>query len=1403
MHLKIKLFKYFSLLIFAYIPFEIIGAQQDEIIKKEAEVVRHLNRAETWYLMARETFNTLEYHKYAENEYLSAKEKAEFLPQPLKDQYTNTAEAGYKQTYWRKINAWNSFRNIFPAAWWYSGSDYTLDYTDEDHLMLALEKSWQGLEGILPETKLTPKLIIIPRCNDSEDFDQSTDCGEIKDQFLNIIDLNTSLLGIRDDALATALGAGWKEFANGGKPSKENIKILGEFYQADNIVVVDIDVVDEFEEPVIAGRINIQYNQWDSNSMELMSTANDNGVVISLRDRRWITPAWIAFLLVLSFAFSYYRQKDAQEEDKIEKRGTKYITLNFIFFFAGYLMSYFAGMLSDQFIPDWEAMALSTNHFLPLPEMWLWSFVHGAVIMVGPMVLCAYFLLQFGKRIPGIEEILKTIDSKNTSMVLFTVQAGALGALFSPIIVSWYQEGIILALGLSFAALAITISVAQPFSRIINSESNAKTAQILSIGIFGLLLIVPIGFFRPDWGGYWPISIAILQAIIFSSVIKKLKKKGEPEKEKSNKFGFEEGDKEGTINYPTWVDRKHKIITKTKAQDNKYKNKELREKITQTLFDEAENKKVQTFIIGKENGAGKTRLMHEIFKKLKKKKDPPWKLVLSTAEQPEKDHLAEPYSLISKAFGDAIGIANIADKQAKQAKLLEVLSSAESALPGIGALFDSDDQDHEGASKEQIIRDMIEAVREQLNKYPLAFFLDDIQWADKDSLQLLEAMIRKLSQKENENSLVFVLGYAINQEFKDVNDIIGDIEKLAKVVDLKNFDSGDEIKNFLQASGLKIPTWFGDELFNHFGRDAKPEIIIEALHALTIKKEDGTYKLIDEVNHPVLNQTNKESIKQKLNEAVPTELEDLIRLRLNDLHEDDKMILEAAAEIGRSFSVTLLAAGLERDRLTLLRSLQRIEDNFHLIIDLEGNDDIMSLESQSLRNVLQKHAKYPPLKDDESPANKEKKRELYKEMHFKIAKQMIGDEDKYIPIQIMKHCVLSGNRLFKEAIDYGIKAIISANNKQSWPTVEFIIKKIKDDNTGIIKYATKQQLDILNFYNAKMLQGIGKHREKAGKILEDLFDSSYISKYELFYTYLKNEFDQKNFQNIINKIDGLEKEKHIYDEPLIAPLCEFYKMLSSFNLEIINAEKLVQSYQELRNNVESLEIEKVNNQYHLLSMIIQEIANKITFTDLDGDALKAFDDSLNLKEKTNDLEGMAINHGVRSLYYIIKESDYSRAIEFRAKSLLMEEKRGNEQNQAMGLAKLANLIWTYSEQDIEDKQKKEKMRNDSFHYAHAAYKMASEKPESMKDAYVLSAAYSFNYGKEIGKIKSNVNSISVKFDRVEGKEIKLDNNSIIIDGNSINITDSIKEMENKVDPWDWKLNAQKQSEPMVDVEAAS
>jgi hypothetical protein len=310
---KILLFQ--ILLFFSFASENVFAINQDsKNSTTEQEVIDHLIRAETWYWMSRVTFNSLEYHQYAEKEYLKAKEKAALLSSPLKENYTTTAEAGFEQTYWRKINAWNSFRNIFPAAWWYSGADSTLDYQDEDHLMLALSGAWAGLEAGLSK-QLTPKIFVVPRCNDSEKFEQSTDCGEIKDEFLNMMDVNARFLGIRDDAVATSIGPEWEEFLKGQKPRPEHIKALGDFHQVENIVVVDIYAVDEFEDPIVAGRIDIQYNQWDVNTMRLMSAGNESGVVVSLRDRRWMAPSWLIFLLLLSFLFTYIQLKINKDDN--------------------------------------------------------------------------------------------------------------------------------------------------------------------------------------------------------------------------------------------------------------------------------------------------------------------------------------------------------------------------------------------------------------------------------------------------------------------------------------------------------------------------------------------------------------------------------------------------------------------------------------------------------------------------------------------------------------------------------------------------------------------------------------------------------------------------------------------------------------------------------------------------------------------------------------------------------------------------------------------------------------------------------------------------------------------------------------------------------------------------------
>ena len=86
----------------------------------------------------------------------------------------------------------------------------------------------------------------------------------------------------------------------------------------------------------------------------------------------------------------------------------------------------------------------------------------------------------------------------------------------------------------------------------------------------------------------------------------------------------------------------------------------------------------------------------------------------------------------------------------------------------------------------------------------------------------------------------------------------------------------------------------------------------------------------------------------------------------------------------------------------------------NLIIDVQKTDDIMSLQSQSLRSVLRENSIY---------SNYQIKRELYKEMHFKIAQKMIMNENSFTPLEIMKHCILSGIRLHKELIDFGAPCI--------------------------------------------------------------------------------------------------------------------------------------------------------------------------------------------------------------------------------------------------------------------------------------------------------------------------------------------------------------------------------------------
>ena len=108
------------------------------------------------------------------------------------------------------------------------------------------------------------------------------------------------------------------------------------------------------------------------------------------------------------------------------------------------------------------------------------------------------------------------------------------------------------------------------------------------IGTIGLLLIIPIGFFRPEWGGHWPLYISVFISAVIGFSIMRTKAEQETE-EKKELISGKEG---GSIDYPLWLDNEAIHLVE--------------------LVKDLSTPGVHAVVIGSEQGIGKTRMIEEL-----------------------------------------------------------------------------------------------------------------------------------------------------------------------------------------------------------------------------------------------------------------------------------------------------------------------------------------------------------------------------------------------------------------------------------------------------------------------------------------------------------------------------------------------------------------------------------------------------------------------------------------------------------------------------------------------------------------------------------------------------------------------------------------------------------------------
>jgi predicted ATPase len=353
----------------------------------------------------------------------------------------------------------------------------------------------------------------------------------------------------------------------------------------------------------------------------------------------------------------------------------------------------------------------------------------------------------------------------------------------------------------------------------------------------------------------------------------------------------------------------------------------------QELLDAARAGNGATSFIFGEAGAGKTRLVKEFLKTVRKEQVTVMKgFCLSKTPI--------PYFPFIEAFNtpyspdDDQGISNSAKEHLGIVGWLKGNEMVEAESLGISGWLKG--PKHDGTTKKQLTlsaeirKDMTftavtQALHSASTKKPLILFIDDIHWADSASLALLHYISRTIS-----SSKILIIATARLEEAG--RDTEGHTQPLAETLQLmRREDLFVEIRvpsldkpqveklAELMVNG-EIEAQFADKLSRE--SQGNPLFAVESVRMLidsgSLVCKDGTWCL-----------TAKEL-------SIPTKVKDVILYRLNQLNTIQRRMLDLGSIIGERFDPALIGAVLSQDRLTVLETLNVVARSTFLIHPLEN-----------------------------------------------------------------------------------------------------------------------------------------------------------------------------------------------------------------------------------------------------------------------------------------------------------------------------------------------------------------------------------------------------------------------------------------------------------------------------------
>ncbi len=471
----------------------------------------------------------------------------------------------------------------------------------------------------------------------------------------------------------------------------------------------------------------------------------------------------------------------------------------------------------------------------------------------------------------------------------------------------------------------------------------------------------------------------------------------------------------------------------------------------------------QSAFVEGEAGIGKTTLINHL-KPFAKELG--YKFLSGTCQS----EISDPYLPFKEAFSSYIE----SEKQSNKGGRMAFIGASDGQKVKDKNMFDS--------QKKATFFETTKYVRELANENPLLVFLDDLQWVDRATLDILTYMNEKL-----DDAPVFFIGTYRPEDITDGHPLPETIHRLRRIKKLKKIEldpldkenTKDIIEGLLGSSD--IPDYFIENVHNK--TEGNPLFVKESIQQMMEEN------IIDPKN---------DIYPEKEDEILISDLiQNVIERRINRLDDDTIKILEIGSVIGEKIDFDLLTKTSKMDEIDLLDHVDMLIGNQ---LWVEGsNQEVFFFSHELIEDTAYKRIKGL------------KKRLLHKRVVKNMVELYQGQLEEKYP-KLAYH--YENAEQYSEALDYYLKAGERAESLYAHEDAIDMYKKALDmsENTS------KDKVDRL-----KIIQKIAKAHSILGNYDKD---RKYLNKA----LELTEEEDDK--QTILRKICESYYEQGKYEQSL-------------------------------------------------------------------------------------------------------------------------------------------------------------------------------------------------------------------------------------------------------------------------------